>query len=74
MTDDHQTKNALELVENGAAILVKDNEAKQKLVDTCIDLINNEELTRKISSQISALAIVDSAKRIVDVCEESINK
>ena len=74
VTDDHQTKNALELVENEAAILVKDTEAREKLVDTCIDLVNNDKLINKLSSQISTLAIVDSAKRIVDVCENNAKK
>lgn len=74
VTDDHQTKNALELVENEAAILVKDTEAREKLVGTCIDLINDDKLINKLSSQISGLAIVDSAKRIVDVCEDNAKK
>ena len=74
VTDDHQSKNALELVENEAAILVKDTEAREKLVDTCIDLVNNDKLINKLSSQISTLAIVDSAKRIVDVCENNAKK
>ena len=74
VTDDHQTKNALELVENEAAILVKDSEAREKLVDTCIDLVNNDKLIEKLRSQISAFAIVDSAKRIVDVCENNAKK
>ena len=52
VTDDHQTKNALELVENEAAILVKDTEAREKLVGTCIDLINDDKLINKLSSQI----------------------
>ena len=44
--EDHQTANAMDLVNKNAALMVRDNEAKEKLVATIIDLSKNEELQR----------------------------
>ena len=64
VAEDHQTHNAMALVERGAAILVKDSEAKEKLVDTAMDILNRPENLKEISERISEMAITDSARRI----------
>ncbi|HVZ96046.1 MAG TPA: undecaprenyldiphospho-muramoylpentapeptide beta-N-acetylglucosaminyltransferase [Chitinophagaceae bacterium] len=55
--EDHQTANALNLVNKNAAIMIQDNEAKEKLVATVIDLSRNEELQNILKQNISSLAI-----------------
>ncbi len=66
VAEDHQTKNALALVEKNAAILVKDNEAAEKLVDVAIELVENEELKNTLSENIKKLAVRNSAEIIAD--------
>ncbi len=55
--EDHQTVNAMALVEKDAALLVKDNEVNDKLVDTLIALSRDEALQQKLKMNIGALAI-----------------
>lgn len=64
VAEDHQTKNALALVNKGAALYVKDAEAPQKLVSTALEAIVNEEELQKLSAQIAKLALPDSANTI----------
>ena len=64
VAEDHQTKNALALVNKGAALYVKDAEAPQKLVSTAFEAIVNEEELQKLSTQIAKLALPDSANTI----------
>jgi len=66
VAEDHQTKNAMALVEKQAALLVKDSEANQLLVDSAIALINDTEKQMQLSQNISRLALRDSAARIVE--------
>src|SRR5690606_11443083 len=42
VAEDHQTKNALALVEKNAALMVHDKDAKEKMISTAIDLLNDE--------------------------------
>ena len=66
VAEDHQTKNAMALVHNEAAILIKDIEANQKLIDTAIDLLWNEELKDKLQNNISKLSIRNSVDIIAN--------
>lgn len=66
VAEDHQTKNALALVNKDAAIYVKDSEAKETLLDTAIKTVNDEELLKKLSSNIAKLAFRHSADTIAD--------
>ena len=58
---DHQTKNALALVDKGAAIYVKDVEAKEKLLPVALETIANPEKLQDLSKNIAKLALPDSA-------------
>lgn len=62
--EDHQTKNAMALVNHEAAILVKDQEASEKLVPTAIDLLGNEAKRERLSNNIQRLGIADAAEMI----------
>lgn len=70
VAEDHQTKNALALVNKDAALYVKDNEAKDKLIDTAIKTVHQDELLKKLSTNIAKLAFPDSASTIAqEVCK-----
>ena len=66
VAEDHQTKNAKALVDNEAAILVKDVEAREKLIDEAIALIRDQEKQERLSEKIKALAKPNAADEIVD--------
>ena len=63
--EDHQTSNAMNLVSKEAALIVKDQEVKNKLTDMIIDLANDEEKRKKIQTNLSSLGVADADKRIV---------
>ena len=62
--EDHQTKNAMALVNYNAAILIKDEEAREKLGEVVLDLVQNDEKRNKLEVNITKLAIKDSAEVI----------
>lgn len=62
--EDHQTANAMALVNKQAAIMVKDSEAKMKLVDTVVALSKNETLQQMLHTNIHALAITNADETI----------
>ena len=66
VTEDHQTHNAMALVKNNAAILVKDSEAKDKLMTQAYVLLNDEAQKKELAENISKMAIADAAERIVN--------
>lgn len=74
VAEDHQTHNALALSQRGAAILVKDEEARETLVDRAISLISNNENLKEMSQKISEMAITDSARRIGDEVEKILKR
>lgn len=66
VTEDHQTHNAMALVNKEAAIMIKDSEAKVNLIGAAFDLLNDEAACKKLSANIQAMAITNAAERIVD--------
>lgn len=66
VAEDHQTKNAMALVEREAAILVKDSEARRVLVDECLKLLQNEARQIQLKNNITSFAMPDAAERIVN--------
>jgi len=66
VAEDHQTQNALALVRKDAAVLIKDADARDQLVNKAIELISNEEELAALSRNILLMAEKDSADRIVD--------
>ncbi|WP_308777193.1 undecaprenyldiphospho-muramoylpentapeptide beta-N-acetylglucosaminyltransferase [uncultured Bacteroides sp.] len=70
VAEDHQTKNALALVNKDAALYVKDSEAGMKLLDTAIENVGQPETLKKLSTNIAKLAFKDSANVIAaEVCK-----
>lgn len=60
VAEDHQTKNALALVQEQAAVFVADRDAEAKLVDKALELLNDKETQRKLSENIGKLALPDA--------------
>ena len=74
VAEDHQTKNALALVNRQAAIYVKDTEANEKLMATAFDAIQNESLLQSLSENILKLALPNSAEIIAKEVIKLANK
>ncbi len=66
VSEDHQTKNAMALVNKDAAIIVKDEDAIGSLIPFAIETVNNDKVLASLSGNILKLAQPDSANRIVD--------
>ncbi|MFV0392556.1 MAG: undecaprenyldiphospho-muramoylpentapeptide beta-N-acetylglucosaminyltransferase [Paludibacteraceae bacterium] len=66
VAEDHQTKNALALVNKNAAVMIKDIDAVENLVPEAIALIQDNDALKELSSNIVTLAQKNSATRIVD--------
>jgi UDP-N-acetylglucosamine--N-acetylmuramyl-(pentapeptide) pyrophosphoryl-undecaprenol N-acetylglucosamine transferase len=66
VAEDHQTKNAQALVNEGAALMVRDGEAKEQLIPKALELIHQPETLGQLSRNILKLAQHDSAERIAD--------
>lgn len=64
VAEDHQTKNALALVNKDAALYVKDAEAGEKLLPTALQTIADAPKLASLSANISKLALPDSARVI----------
>ena len=64
VAEDHQTKNAMALVNKNAALYVKDVEAGDLLIDKAIEAVNQTELLNNLSKNIAELAFTDSANVI----------
>lgn len=66
VAEDHQTHNAMALVSKGAALIVRDAEAADKLLPTALDLLCDEVRIRTIERNVAPLARLDAAQTIMD--------
>ena len=73
VAEDHQTHNAMALVNKDAAILVRDSEAQQKLMAEACALIENPEKIALLEKNISRLALRDAAMTIADEIYKIVN-
>ena len=78
VAEDHQTKNALALVNKNAALYVKDIEAKDLLLDKTIEAVKQPDLLKNLSKNIAELAFTDSAniiaKEVIKLAEKYKNE
>ena len=74
VAEDHQTQNALALVNKDAAVMIKDVEAKELLIPKALNLIQNDANLNLLSENILKLAEKNSAERIVDEIEKLLIK
>ena len=66
VAEDHQTHNARALSDKGAAILVRDVEAVDTMVDTALATIASKEKLQSLSDNVLKLAYPNSAEKIVN--------
>jgi len=64
VAEDHQTKNALALTAKSAAILVRDDLAKDTLIDAAIELVQDKEQCKVLAAKIKKMAKLDADEQI----------
>ena len=64
VAEDHQTKNAMALVNRGAALFVSDAEAPEKLISLAIATVGDEEKLKSLSENVLKMALPNSAEII----------
>ena len=74
VAEDHQTKNAMALVNKGAAEIVRDTEAVARGMQEAVALAKDGERLQRLSENIKSLAISDSAERVVREIEAELTK
>lgn len=72
--EDHQTKNALSLVEKDAALMVSDQDARAHLKRMLFDLLADETIQMKLIKNITPLGVCDADVRIVNEVYNLINQ
>lgn len=74
VAEDHQTKNALALVERDAAVMIADKDAERELVPAALRLVGDADRLAALSRNIQGMAQRHSAERIVDEIVRIIEK
>jgi UDP-N-acetylglucosamine--N-acetylmuramyl-(pentapeptide) pyrophosphoryl-undecaprenol N-acetylglucosamine transferase len=75
VAEDHQTKNAMALVNKDAALYIKDSEASTTLLKLAVETVNNNEKLENLSTNIIKLGLPDSADIIAkEVISLALNK
>lgn len=66
VAEDHQTKNALALVERNAAIMVADSSAEEQAMGRAIETLKDDKLMARLRRNIADLAHPNAAELVVD--------
>ncbi|WP_297930034.1 undecaprenyldiphospho-muramoylpentapeptide beta-N-acetylglucosaminyltransferase [uncultured Coprobacter sp.] len=74
VAEDHQTKNAQALSTKNAALMIRDCDAQNLLIDTALKTVQDETALKNMSNNISKMAQRDSATRIADIIFELVTK
>ena len=72
--EDHQTKNAKQLVDANAAMMVKNNETEAKLVPVLQDLLNDKNKQDEMKANIARFARPNAANDIVDIIIKEVGR
>jgi UDP-N-acetylglucosamine--N-acetylmuramyl-(pentapeptide) pyrophosphoryl-undecaprenol N-acetylglucosamine transferase len=71
VAEDHQTKNALALMQTNSAVFVPDRDAEAKLIDTALELLKDKEKQKTLSTNIGKLALPQAdeviAKEVIQI-------
>ncbi|MDR3350462.1 MAG: UDP-N-acetylglucosamine--N-acetylmuramyl-(pentapeptide) pyrophosphoryl-undecaprenol N-acetylglucosamine transferase [Prevotellaceae bacterium] len=70
VAEDHQTKNAQALVDKNAAVMVRDEEANEKLFPTVLALLKDDMRIKELEKNIAALAKPNAAAEIAEIIGE----
>ncbi len=73
VAEDHQTKNAMALVNKDAARMIPDAEAEQRLVDEMLQLVNEPATLDTLATNVKKMALNNAAERIVDEIDKILN-
>ena len=65
-SEDHQTKNAMALVKNDAAIHIADHKASEKLIDTIVSLLKDSTRRAQLESNLAALGHKNATESIAN--------
>ncbi|WP_345955103.1 undecaprenyldiphospho-muramoylpentapeptide beta-N-acetylglucosaminyltransferase [Mucilaginibacter sp. PAMB04168] len=75
VAEDHQTKNAMALVQSNAALFISDTNAETKLIPAALELLRNPGQQAKLSASISKLALPSAddviAQHVIDIIKEN---
>ena len=75
VAEDHQTKNALALVNRQAALYVKDADARDTLLPLAIETVNDDAKLKSLSENVLKMALPDSAtiiaKEVIKLAEQT---
>lgn len=74
VAEDHQTKNAMALVNREAAGIIKDSEARTTLIAEALNLLKDIDRQEKYKRNIASLAKPDAAKEIAEVVIQTIEQ
>ncbi len=66
VAEDHQTKNAMALVNRNAALMVKDAEAREKVIQLALDTVKDDTKLNTLSENVISMALPHSADIIAD--------
>lgn len=69
VAEDHQTKNALALVDKGAAVMVRDADCQALCLPAVLELFENNAHREAMSAALSKMAVRGAADKIVDQIE-----
>ncbi len=66
VAEDHQTSNAMAMVEKGAAKMIRDSDAEKLLMTEAIQLIHDKEMLQALSGAAGQLGRADATESIVN--------
>ncbi len=66
VAEDHQTHNAMALVDRDAALMVRDADAAEQLMEVTLGLVRDADRIARIEKNVAPLARLDAAQTIVD--------
>lgn len=72
VAEDHQTKNAMAVTKNNAAITMAETELDDKFENTFFDLLKNESKQKELGENIKKMALPNATSSIVDEIEKLI--
>lgn len=74
VAEDHQTKNAMALVNKHAAVLIKDTDSRKEALPKAFELLKNDGESQQLGNNILTLAKANAASDIVDIVEQIMSK
>ncbi len=74
VAEDHQTKNAMAVVEKGGALMIREHDLEVNFENMFAQLIKSKERQGTLSIEIKKLALVNATRDIADEIEKLIKK